>query len=67
MEEFCNKNMEDEFNPGWINVLYKIMMEWFNNNYPSFMCVCSKPHSFGNERHTIYCGLTSIIWRAQIV
>ena len=31
------------------------------------MCVGSKPHPFGNERHTICFGLTSIIWRAQIV
>ena len=26
-----------------------------------------KPHPFGNERHTISCALTTILWRAQIV
>ena len=31
------------------------------------MCVGRKPHPFGNLRHTVCCGLTSIIWRAQIV
>ena len=34
---------------------------------PGFMCVGRKPNPFGNERHTICCALTSILWRAQIV
>ena len=67
MEELWNKNMEDEFNSGWINFLDKSMMEWFNKYSPGFVCVVSKPDLFGNERHTICCGLASILWRAQIV
>ena len=43
------------------------MMEWFNNYSPGFMCVGGNPHPFGNERRIIFCGLTSILWRAQIV
>ena len=31
------------------------------------MYVGRKPHLFGNERHTIFCVLMSILWRAQIV
>ena len=31
------------------------------------MCVEHKPHTFVNERHTICCCLTSILWRAQIL
>ena len=31
------------------------------------MCVGHKPHTFGNEGHTICCGLISILWRYQIV
>ena len=31
------------------------------------MCVGHKPHPFGNERQTICCDLTSIMWRATIV
>ena len=67
MEELWNKNMEEKFNPGCINVLDKSMMEWFNNYSPVFVCVDRKPHIFGNDRDTVCCGLTSIIWRAPIV
>jgi hypothetical protein len=67
LEEAWNKNMADEFSPAWINVLDESMMEWFNKWAPGFMCVGRKPHPFGNERHTICCALTSILWRAQIV
>ena len=35
-------------------------MEWFNKYATGFMCIGSKPHPLGNERHTICCGLTSI-------
>ena len=51
MEEFWNKNMEDGFNPIWINFIYESMMGWFNKYSPGFMCVGRKPHPFGNERH----------------
>ena len=30
------------------------------------MCVGHKTHPFGNERHTIRCGLTSIVWIISI-
>ena len=43
------------------------MMDLFNKWAPGFMCVSLKPHPFGNERHTICCALTSILWSAQIV
>ena len=43
------------------------MMEWFNKYAPRFMWVGHKTHPFGNERHTICCGLTSILGRSQIV
>ena len=50
-----------------INALNKSMMEWFKKYEPGFMCVGRKPHPFDNERHTICCGLPSMLWRAQIV
>ena len=59
--------MEVEFNPVWINVLEKSMMEWFNNYSPCLMCVGRKPHPFGNGRHMICCGLTSILCIEEIV
>ena len=31
------------------------------------MCVGHKPHPFSNERQTICCGLTSILWISQMV
>ena len=67
MEEAWNLNMAEEFNPSWINVLDEIMMEWFNKYAPVFMCVGRKPHPSGKEMHTICCGLTSILWRDQIL
>ena len=67
LEEAWNQNMAQQFLPSWINVLYDSVMEWFNKWSPVFMCVGRKPHPFGNERHTICCALTSILWRAQIV
>ena len=67
MEESLNLNMAEKFNPLWINVLDKIMMEWFNKYAPGFMFIGRKPHPFGNESHTICCCLTSIFWRDHIV
>ena len=34
---------------------------------PGFVCVRRKLHTFGNERHTICCRLTPIVWRKNIV
>ena len=42
-------------------------MEWSKKYAPGFMSVGRKPHPFVNERHTIFCGLTYILWRSQIV
>ena len=67
MEESRNPNMSEKINLSWINVLDKSMMEWFNKYAQGFMRVGCKPHPFGNEIHTICCGLTSILWRSQIV
>lgn len=67
LEKEWNANMDEEFDTSWINVLDESMMEWYNKYAPGFMCVGRKPHPFGNERHTICCGLTTILWRSQIV
>ena len=48
MEEAWNLNMAEEFNQLCINVLDKIMMEWFNKYAPGFMHVGHKLHPFGN-------------------
>ena len=59
--------MAQSFLSSWINVLDESMMKWFNKWDTGFMRVGLKPHPFGNERHTIFCALTSILWRAKIV
>ena len=67
LEESWNQNMAQQYLPSCINVLDESMMEWSNKWSPGFICVGRKPHPFGNERHTISCALTSILWRSQIV
>ena len=66
IEEVQNLNMAEGFNPLLINVLDKSMMKWFKKYAPGFMCVGRKPQPFGNKMHSVCCGLTSILWRAQI-
>ena len=51
MEESWNLKMAEEFNPSWINLLDKSMMNWFNKYAPIFMCVGHKPHTFSNEKN----------------
>ena len=53
--------MAEYFNPSWIIVLEESMMEWLEKHAPGFMCVGRKHHPIGNERHTVGCGLTSIL------
>ena len=64
LEEAWNQNMDQQFFSSWINVLDESMMEWFNTWATGFMCASRNPHPFGNEWHTIYCALTSIMWRS---
>ena len=61
LEGSWNQNMAQQFLPSWINVMDESIMEWFNKWSPGFMCVGRKPHPFGNERHKIFCALTSIL------
>ena len=65
-EEAWNKNMGGGFSPLWVSVLDESMMEWLNKYCTGFMCVFRKPHPFGNERHTISCALTLILFRVLI-
>jgi Transposase IS4 len=68
MEEEWNRNMEQQFDPSWINCLDESMMEWLSQfTCPGFMVVGRKPHPFGNERHTICCADSTIMWHAEIV
>ena len=66
MEEEWNMNISDGFNISFINVLDKSMMKWFNKYATGFMCVGRKLHTFGNTRHIICFGLSSILWISKI-
>ena len=68
MEDACNANVTKVFEPSWVSVLYKIMQEWISKyTCPAWVYVGRKPYPFGNERHTIACGLSTIMWFAEIV
>ncbi len=53
----------------WLNCLDKSMSSWLNKFCPGFMCVPHKPHSFGNEYHSIAerDDGRSIMWRVKLV
>ena len=49
-------------------MLYESMQECISKyTCPAYMFVGHKPHPFGNETHTISCGLSTIMWFAEIV
>ena len=44
------------------------IQEWMSKyNFTAWMWVGRNPHPFGNERHTISCGLSTIMWFAEIL
>ena len=60
--------MKKNFLPGWISCLDESMSAWLNKfTCPGFMCVPRKPWPFGNEWHTIACGICGIIYQAELV
>ena len=66
--EAWNQNMTENFIPSWILCLDESMMRWINKyTCPGFMFVPRKPWPFGNEFHTIACGISGILWRLEIV
>ena len=68
MEDAWNANMINIFEPSWVSVLGEIIREWvIKYTFPAWMCVGRKPHPFGNQRHTIACGLSKIVWFAEIM
>ena len=63
-----NANMDKKFTSAWVLCLDESMSKWLNEyTRPGFMCVPRKPWSFGNEYHTISCGLTRVLNRMYIV
>lgn len=63
-----NEHMSENFTPGWASCLDESMMEWTNQyTCPGFMFVPRKPHPFGNEWHSICCGVSGIMFAVELV
>ena len=63
-----NANMTRVFRCGWVDCLDESMMVWLSRwTCPGWMVVPRKPHSFGNEWHTICCGQCGILFFMEIV
>jgi hypothetical protein len=66
--EAWNENMAANFTPGWISCLDESMSTWANKyTCPGYMFVPRKPWPFGNEWHTIACGISELMYRVEIV
>ena len=63
-----NQNMAENFSPAWITCLDE-SMSVVTNKYtcPGFMFVPRKPHPFGNEWHSICCGVTGVMFAVELV
>ena len=63
-----NANMATVFSPGWMTCLDESMSIWTNMwTCPGWMVVPRKPHPFGNEWHTICCGICGILFHVEVV
>ena len=63
-----NKNMRENFVPGWVSCLDESMSRWTNHwTCPGFIFCPRKPWPFGNEWHTICCCLCGILFALELV
>eukprot|EP00980_Cylindrotheca_fusiformis_P024084 scaffold11524_cov91-Cylindrotheca_fusiformis.AAC.3 len=68
MIDAWNANMNEKFTPSWISCLDESMSVWINPyTCPGFMFVPRKPWPFGNEYHTVCCGVSGIMWGVELV
>ena len=68
MVKVWNTNMRDVFIPGWITCLDESMSVWHNKWTCLGYVFCPwKPHPFGNEYHTICCGLSGLLFAVEMV
>jgi hypothetical protein len=60
-------NMSTNFSPGWVACLDESMSVWTNKyTCPGFVYVPRKPHPFGNEYHSICCGITGLMFNIEL-
>ena len=56
------------FTPSWINCLDESMSPWTQRwSFPGWMFVPRKPKPFGNEYHTMCCGLSGVLYSMELV
>lgn len=66
--EGWNRHTQQCFSPSWVNCLDESMSVWTNRwTCPGWMFVPRKPHPFGNEYHSICCGLSGIMYAIELV
>ncbi len=62
-----NDQMEECFNPSWLNCLDESMVAFLNKHCPNWVRIKRKPHPLENEYHTIACCLSKIIFCMELV
>jgi Transposase IS4 len=68
MVDCWNTNMTTKFRPSYISCLDESMSPWTSPfTCPGYMFVPRKPHPFGNEYHSVACGLSSVMWGIELV
>ena len=68
MIQSWNEHMQKKFVPSWVSCLDESMSIWFNRyTCPGWVYCPRKPHPYGNEYHTICCGLSGIMYSMEIV
>jgi hypothetical protein len=67
MLDAWNDNMRTTFVCSWIACLDESMSKWVNQyTCPGYMCVPRKPWPFGNEYHSISCGVSGIMFAIEL-
>jgi hypothetical protein len=68
MIKMWNQNMKEIFSCSWISCLDESMSIW-NTKWtcPGWVFCPRKPHPFGNEYHSINCGLSGIMFAIEMV
>ena len=68
MKDAWNAKTTKVFEPSWVIMLDESMQERISKcTCPARMCVGHKPYPFGNDRDTIACGLSKMMWFAEIM
>ena len=68
MIKMWNENIKNVFIPSWISCLDESMSPWLNKfTCPGWVWCPRKPWPFGNEYHSICCGLSGIMFGIEII